>query len=445
MEEEKILNTPEEQLQWMKNKYKQVKKTVDDMEIYLENFESIRAKLDDKDNWLEANFNWAKEQKEEIDKLYLEAKQTIQTLKTEIATETSELNSVKQLLASAKQSSEDCQSLKNEISNLKTSSKSNDTVINNLLTKSQANSDNIDSLLKKAETDVKNIQNFLVTFNNLKWEIEDENKWFEAIIWMVNENLNKSNSLIKAIEEARNSSNQNLIEIVNEKKTILWISEDVKKIKSQSEEDYNEIKKYLDIASDASFAESFKDRKKEHRRSALIWMIVLILSVFWLVWYLIWIFLPYLQTEETILPWLELTIFRVSLSSPLLFFIRFAWSEYSKSKKNEEKYAFKFATSSVFRNHIKFLLENFWEDRKWEVLETTQNIIDMLYTPTYPSDDKLSKTEKEIIKKYVNQWKWKNKSWLTFDEALEKAQKIKDFAWINQDTIKAILTVLFKQ
>jgi hypothetical protein len=96
----------------------------------------------------------------------------------------------------------------------------------------------------------------------------------------------------------------------------------------------------------------------------------------------------------------------------------------------------------VFRNHIKFMLENFWEDRKWEVLETTQNIIEMLYTPTYPSEEKLSKTEKEILESYTNK-KWKKSSQQNFDDIMNRIQKIKEI-WFDSEILKIIIPLIFK-
>jgi hypothetical protein len=48
--EEIIPNTPEEELQWMENKFKQVKSTVKDLESFLKKFEDIRVKLDDEND-----------------------------------------------------------------------------------------------------------------------------------------------------------------------------------------------------------------------------------------------------------------------------------------------------------------------------------------------------------------------------------------------------------
>lgn len=440
--EEIIPSTPEEQLQWMKSKFKQVKSTVKDLENFLNKFESIRNRLDDENDWLEVNLDWAKRQKEEIDKLYTETSQTVEKIKTEIDAKTKELNTVEELLKTAKTNAGQSQILKDEISGLKSTSKNDANSISILLKNFQENSNKINSLLGEAETNVTNIQNFLSTFNNLKWQIEDKEKGFEATIGKINEDISEADWLLVEIRGILTNSNKNLTEIENEKKIVLENSEKVKEFKLKSEEDYNEIRKYLDIASDASFSESFKDRKWEHSRSAIIWMVVLIVCVVLLTLYLVWIFFPYLKSKGIELPWLETTIFRVSLSSPLLFFIWFAWSEYSKSKKNEEKYAFKFASSSVFRNHIKFMLDEFWEDKKWEVLETTQKIIEMLYTPTYPSEDKISKTEKEILETYTNK-KWKKSSQQNFDDIINRIQKIKDI-WFDTEILKIIIPLIFK-
>jgi hypothetical protein len=38
------------------------------------------------------------------------------------------------------------------------------------------------------------------------------------------------------------------------------------------------------------------------------------------------------------------------------------------------------------------------------VLETTQKIIDMLYTPTYSSNEKISKMEKKIIDNHLKEY-----------------------------------------
>jgi predicted proteasome-type protease len=105
----------------------------------------------------------------------------------------------------------------------------------------------------------------------LKLAIENEEDGFEAVIQIVTENLEQSNTLLKQIDTARNNSNKNLVEIEKEKETITLISEYVARLKEKSQIDREEIGKYLAIASDASFADSFNNRKTELSDNAKLW------------------------------------------------------------------------------------------------------------------------------------------------------------------------------
>jgi len=439
------INSLEEQFQRVKNNLTKVKSTVEKLDKYLENFEIIRNKLDDPENWLEKSLEWSTNQKNQINELYSEASNTLQKLKEEIKETSSQVVSVEQLIESAKKQTTESQTISKEISELKSSSTNNTNSIASLMNKSQDWFDTINSLLDNAKKNVEEIKKFLETFNLLKSQIEDEENGFEAIIQAVNENLTQSDSLLKQIEIIRTNSNKNLVEIEKEKETIQWISKEISDIREESEKDRKEIANYLAIASDASFAESFNKRKLELSNNAKLWRKFYLWAIIWLVIYLFIVFWSSIFWGT--IPGVEESIFRLTLSSPIIFLIWFSGLEYSKNRANEEKYAFKFATSTVFRNHIKFMLEEFWADKKDSVLETTQKIIDVLYTPTYSSEEKLSEIEKNIIKTHFKDTstnKSKREVLPNFDELIDRAKKIKDIIWTDQEILKIVLPFLFK-
>lgn len=438
-------NSLEEQFQRVKSNFTRVKSTVEKLDKYLENFEIIRNKLDDQENWLEKNLELSTSQKNQINELYSEASNILENLKGKVEETSNQITSVEQLIGLAKKQATESQTISTEFSKLKLSSTSNANSITSLLNKSQEWFNTINSLLDNAKSNVKEIKQFLETFNLLKSQIEDKENGLEAIIQTVNENLTQSDSLLKQIETIRTNSNKNLVEIEKEKETIQWISKEISDIRENSEKDRQEIAKYLDIASDASFAESFNKRKIELLNNAKLWRKIYLWAIIWLVLYLFVVFWSSILWDT--IPGVEESIFRLTLSSPIIFLIWFSGLEYSKNRANEEKYAFKFATSTVFRNHIKFMLEEFWEDKKDSVLETTQKIIDMLYTPPYSSEEKLSEIEKNIIKTHLKDTsanKTKKDVLPNFDELIDKAKKIKDIVWTDQDILKIVLPFLFK-
>lgn len=438
-------NSLEEQLQRVKSNLTKVKSAVEKLDKYLENFEAIRNKLDDPYDWLEKNLEWSTSQKNQINELHSEASNTLQNLKRQVEETSGQIVSVEQLIESTKKQATESQITSKEISELKSSSTNNTNSIASLLNKSQDWFNTINTLLDNAKSNVEEIKQFLETFNLLKSQIEDKENGFETVIQAVNENLTQSDSLLKQIETIRTNSNKNLVEIEKEKETIQWISKEISDIREDSEKDRQEIAKYLDIASDASFAESFNKRKIELSNNAKLWRKIYLWAIIWLVIYLFIVFWSSIFWNT--IPGLEESIFRLTLSSPIIFLIWFSGLEYSKNRGNEEKYAFKFATSTVFRNHIKFMLKEFWEDKKDSVLETTQKIIDMLYTPTYSSEEKLSEIEKNIIKTHFKDTsanKTKKEVLPNFDELIDRAKKIKDIIWTDQDILKIVLPLLFK-
>jgi hypothetical protein len=56
---------------------------------------------------------------------------------------------------------------------------------------------------------------------------------------------------------------------------------------------------------------------------------------------------------------LAMILYRLAFSSPLLYLIRFAGKEYSKTKREEEKYAFKSALSQAYPSQIQNLVDKF--------------------------------------------------------------------------------------
>lgn len=435
----------EQQLNRAKSNLRRVKSSIDKLDWYLTSFEAIRNKLDDPENWLEKNLDRSTDQRNKINTLYDEVKTTQENLKLKEQQLTEALVSVEQLLVTSEGYTEQSQTILNEVIAVKTSSITNEKLISNLLIQSQTHSDEIKTLLTNAKSEVEAITEFLQKFNDLKSHIEDPEKGFEMVIQIVDENLKQSNSLLKQIEITRNNSNKNFLEIETEKETIEWIRSEVSWLRADSQADREEIATLLNIVSDESFADSFNKRKKELSENADFWRWVYLCAVGALVIYLILVFRK--SIFWSVVPWIEASIFRIALSSPIFFLLRFSWSEYGKNRNNEEKYAFKFATSSVFRNHIKFLLEEFWEDKKSDVLLTTQKIVDMLYTPTYSTSDKLSEVEKKILSNFLkslNDSKGKKDDTINIDGILDNAKKLKEVVWADHDLMKSVIPLIFK-
>lgn len=430
---------------WLQDNYKKLKGFVWRFEKYIVRFDEVVKVFDNPDTWAQSQYESIKWKRDEIDWLL----QQWSSMVTQI---NQRLDSVKETLTKVDQLNQNIITLESSwtLAHQEIKKLQNEAIemISNIWSQkwnAQVTINEIVGLLESAKNQVTMINDFYSKFEDLKLKIENEEDWFEISINEVRTQVESAKILVKEISSIQSQWNKILAKMEWEKENIEQISRGVSILKEQSKADRNEIWEYLNLISDSSFANSFKDRKTELSDNAIFWRKAYLRWIGALCLFLLMVFWKNIRNWN--IPEVKDTVFRVALSFPILFWIFFSGREYTKNRTSEEKYSFKFATASVFRNHIKFLLDRFWATKEWKdkVLETTRWIVDMIYEPPYVWTERNNKMEKELTKKYLNQIESTNNSTKKPDisDIVDQVKKIKDLVW-DDDIWKSIIPTLFK-
>jgi hypothetical protein len=186
----------------------------------------------------------------------------------------------------------------------------------------------------------------------------------------------------------------------------------------------------LNEASDKTLASAFATRSDKLTDSVKWWKYVIIFSLLMLCLALVYFFGKYspihLDTKDPVL----LFLYRISLTSPLLYLVFFSISQYSREKNILERYAFKAATGLSLNNYVLILNNQFNTEKNQNQKDNESKIIDFvissmrgIYEEPYPSFKNSEGFEKvnSVIKKVG-------------DEVVNKIENIKNTVIDSQDT-----------
>jgi hypothetical protein len=211
----------------------------------------------------------------------------------------------------------------------------------------------------------------------IKTEIEELKQSSQEIKDSVDALKEKSLITNGQISDIKNKAQINLSKIEEHESNCV-------KLKEQMTETLNE-------ASDKALASSFSDRKALLTTSVKIWKNIVIFSLLILCVALIYFFGKYSPIEiENSSPVL-LFLYRISLTSPLLYLVFFSISQYSREKNILERYAFKAATGLSLNNYVLILNNHFNTEKNQNQKENEAKIIDFvissmqgIYEEPYP-------------------------------------------------------------
>ena len=219
-------------------------------------------------------------------------------------------------------------------------------------TTAQQRLSDIDGLLAQVQDKVAQMQKAYESFVSVQGKITDENTGLEAILAQSKDLQKKSTEVFAEIKSFRDESKKYLDEIKVNKDASKKLTDEIEQNLKTVEGKRSEVEKVADLITDTGFANSFQKREKTLRINAYVWLGIFFLSIIALA-VLLYKFFGNLQT----VPELEILLYRLTLTSPLLFLIGFAVRQYGNERDLEEKYAFKATIAVVMRNHADFLIE----------------------------------------------------------------------------------------
>lgn len=260
----------------------------------------------------------------------------------------------------------------------------------------------IDELLGQVQDKITQIQNAYNEFVAVNAKITDQNTGLGAVLAQVQDLQKKATSVFAEIQSFRDQSQKYLSEIEGNKKKSEQLRDDIQKNLDIATEKRTEVEKIADLITDTGFANSFQNRAKLLRRNGYIWLVIFLLGIVGLAVFLYFVF----DVKEILLsnggeiPRWESLLYRLTLTSPLLFLIAFAIRRYGNERELEEKYSFKATVAEVMRNHADFLIQKIKEKgTDGDTITFIRRTIERLYSEPHEKaiDWKRIKKEKEKV------------------------------------------------
>lgn len=265
-------------------------------------------------------------------------------------------------------------------------------------------------------------------------KITDPNNGLQAILDQSIELQKQSKETFSEIESFHEESKVHLEQIKKDE-------DETAQIKTKAEEDLDsinqnktEIEKLTALITDTGLANSFQKREHLLRWSSLIWLGVFVLSILGLAGMLFNFF-----SKIQGVPEITIIIYRLTLTSPLLFLMGVAIKEYSNERSLNEKYAFKATIATVIRSHAEFLVQTH-EQAGSENSSFIRTVLGSLYVEPYNKiyNSKHERDDFEVDFEGKDSKK-KSKLFTVFSRAKELKELIPD-----DDTLKAVVELLLK-
>lgn len=380
-----------EEIEKIRVDYNKAKELLNNAQKISQLFEELKTKTEAASNDIILSSENIKPKKQEIDEIRNEAQNRLNEI-------SSNLEKVKANIVSMQDSYVQFSEIKGniigrsgEIENLLKNATSLKDDIENIKNESQKVLESIKNSFADVQEKVQEMQAAYESFLQIKGKIDDENTGLKAAFDSVQNFKTKSETIYKEIQSYRDESKQSLESIKKNKDESEGFKNEIHINLERSQKSIDEINKITDLITDTGFANAFQKRAKKLFIGYCVWGGVLIFSVIGLV-ILLYI---YFHNQNGEIPKFEYLIYRFTLSSPLLFLIGFAVSQYSKERALNEKYEFKAITATVIRNHIKFLIDSYQKNND-SINNFSVNIFEKIYNEPYNNDGKLEKRIKEL-------------------------------------------------
>jgi uncharacterized protein YoxC len=366
MEEKKITEnqSPQQDPETLKeeiikigNELEKGKKILSSLENFAEKFKNLRDLLDDEEDGVETNLDWIKRNAKESEELKKTSERHLNDISERV-------NSLKDRIALMDKTHEEFLKIEGKISErtqtiegLTSTSESLKNDIERTKQESQNRLSEIAALLEDVRKKVGDMDGAYSDFLKIKGSIEDENHGLKSMLHFVQDI--QANSL-RLRDEIANFCDQSK-EYMSTIRSNFNTSNELKSKIEKNLEDSNGIKQQVqevaNLVIDTGFGNSFQNRAAALLSNYKLWRIIFLGSVV-----LLALFLWLLFGRFDSIPDAKVILFRITLTSPLLFLIYFSASQYGKERDLNEKYEFKAVTAAAVRNHTKFLKDEFITD-----------------------------------------------------------------------------------
>lgn len=385
----------------IKSDYQKIKTIIEKIEWYYSNFENFTNGINQKKDELEANHSISNELKSKIDEFKKTSENNIQTIKGFLDQASWNTKELEGIINNAKDLNKSFNETTPLIWQNLEESKKMLIVISALKQTSDSKVLEIQKTLDNIKEKILDIENFYKNFEELGEKIINEESWAQALLDYINEQKKESEVILKELWDMRLKANTVIWEIEQEKQSSIRMSSEINVLLQKSEEDKEEISKYVKIITNTGFANTFDKKGKNFQFRSIIWTILFFLSTIGLFVFLVRLFKDFIKEPEKLKDLTgTLVAYRITFTTPILFLIAFIGREQASAKRNSERYWFKSAISQAFPSHIQQLIDKFWTMKNGEeiILEIVKNTYSTIYRTPY-TEDHQSKFEEELLSK----------------------------------------------
>lgn len=387
------------EIEQIRKDYNSAKNILNSINQFNDTFQTLRNLLNDSGSGVQANYNFTKTQKDQIEALFTQAQTQAQDMSANLQKVKTNIESMQTAYGEFSEIKGKVSGTASEIEALLVAMRGLRDDITATKKEALATLENIKNTYKTVAENIQNMQTAYQEFLQISSKLNDDKTGLQAIFEAVQILNKQSNALYAEIKTFRDTSKTFLTEIEqNKNKT--------DKLKTEIQENFNfteqkkiEIEKATGLIIDASFAETFTRRQKEIETqlySRYSWKNIFFVSILLLAISVLYV--AKLSSLEGI-PWYELFLTRIFYTSPMLFLLAFSAVQYSKERDLAEKYAFKAASSSAIRSHVDYLVGKFGIDNDETIIDFARDTFATIYKEPYSSTSDFEKRLNELEKK----------------------------------------------
>lgn len=388
------------EIEQIRKDYTSAKSILSSITQFNDTFQKLKELLGNSESGIEANFNFTKTQKDQIDTLSTQAQTQVGEITTSLQKVKANIESMQTAYSEFSEIKGKVSGVTGEIDTLLTTARGLKDDISTTKKDSLEILENIKGTYQTVSENITNMQTAYQSFLQINSKLEDEKTGLKAVFDSVQSLNVQSGKLFSEIKSLRDSSKASLTDIENNKTKTDELKSEIQSNFDFTEQKKIEIEKATGLIIDTSFAETFKRRQDEIEKglySWYSWKNILFISVVILIILVVLPFTRLLDFGTTV--WYELFLSRIYYTSPVLFLIAFSAVQYSKERDLAEKYAFKAASSAAIRSHIDYLSGKFDVKNDESMKSFAKDTFSTIYKEPHSSVSDFEKRLKDLEKK----------------------------------------------
>jgi ABC-type transporter Mla subunit MlaD len=392
-------NSDDQNQKIIKEKLRQVKSAstraaniLKELEAYFKQFEQIRSQLDDEDNGLERNLEWSKSKISELNGILDDANELLSSL-TKLDTEIRTLtDQIRNQHADVIPVIEQVNDPNNGIQAVLAAAKSYRDQIEALLESSNEVSGQVRDVLTAAQNTQAEIKTRYDDFLTQMKAVEDPETGLKAQLEIIKKYSSDALKAKTSAETDQKSISKTKDEVTEYFENITSLKDEMDAYKAESEQLTDDIRNTLGVIAFNSLSVELETQRKKLDRSLKFWGALILVILLALIVLLVFIFITLFIDKQSAIYVDNIkgssaffTILSKALfTSPLLFALYFATSNYSRARDFRDRYVVKEISSKNLQAYVKLLRDEFPSNEQ-ERLDFAVHNMQAIYNDPVPN------------------------------------------------------------